>query len=56
MLIVLKYDNSRKFVNSVVINETKEFWLEYIIVSGLSRHPQSQGRIQLSNYDVENML
>ncbi|XP_025414391.1 KRAB-A domain-containing protein 2-like [Sipha flava] len=52
---VLQSDNGREFVNSV-INEIKELWSECIIVHGRPRHPQSQGSIERSNQDVENML
>jgi len=52
---ILQSDNGREFVNSI-INEIKELWPECIIVHGRSRHPQSQGSIERSNQDVENML
>ncbi|KAL4119028.1 hypothetical protein QTP88_011901 [Uroleucon formosanum] len=52
---ILQSDNGREFVNSI-INEIKELWPECIIVHGRPRHPQSQGSIERSNQDVENML
>jgi hypothetical protein len=51
----LQTDNGREFVNSV-INEINELWSEYIIVHGRPRHPESQGSIERSNQNVENML
>ncbi|KAL4090899.1 hypothetical protein QTP88_025657 [Uroleucon formosanum] len=54
-LKILQNDNGREFVNSI-INEIKELWPEYIIVHGRTRHLQSQGSIERSNQDVENML
>jgi len=52
---ILQSDNGREFVNSI-INEIKELWPECIIVHGRPRHPQSQGSIERSNQDIENML
>ncbi|XP_008178550.1 KRAB-A domain-containing protein 2-like [Acyrthosiphon pisum] len=52
---ILQCDNGREFVNSI-INEIKELWPECIIVHGRPRHLQSQGSIERSNQDVENML
>eukprot|EP00102_Acyrthosiphon_pisum_P023276 XP_016660486.1 PREDICTED: Ig-like and fibronectin type-III domain-containing protein 2 [Acyrthosiphon pisum] len=46
-------DNGREFVNSIII-ELKELWPD--CVHGRPRHPQSQGSIERSNQDIENML
>ena len=52
---ILQSDNGREFVNKVVI-ELKNLWPECIIVHGRPRHPESQGSIERSNQDVENMI
>lgn len=52
---ILQSDNGREFVNKVII-ELKGMWPECIIVHGRPRHPQSQGSIERSNQDVENMI
>lgn len=52
---ILQSDNGREFVNHV-ITEMKQLWPECIIVNGRPRHPQSQGSIERSNQDIENMI
>lgn len=52
---ILQSDNGREFVNKVIL-ELKDLWPECIIVHGRPRHPQSQGSIERSNQDVENMI
>jgi IS30 family transposase len=52
---ILQSDNGREFVNSV-INQLISRWPSCKIVNGRPRHPQSQGSVERSNQDVENML
>lgn len=52
---ILQSDNGREFVNSI-INDLKELWPDCVIVHGRPRHPQSQGSVERSNQDIENML
>jgi hypothetical protein len=52
---ILQTDNGRKFT-AKIIEELAELWPEYIIVHERPRHPQSQGFVERSNQDVENML
>jgi hypothetical protein len=51
---VLQSDSGRELVNSV-INEIKKLWTECIIVNERPRYLQSQGSIERSNPDVENI-
>ena len=44
-----------EFVNRVIA-ELMVLWPECVIVRGRPRHPQSQGNVERSNQDVENML
>ncbi|KAL4089315.1 hypothetical protein QTP88_024369 [Uroleucon formosanum] len=43
-------------VSAKIIEELAELWPECKIVHGRPRHPQSQGSVERSNQDVENML
>lgn len=52
---ILQSDNGREFVNSV-ITELVKLWPDLKVLHGRPRHPQSQGSIERSNQDVENML
>lgn len=52
---ILQSDNGREFTASV-IQEIMEYWPDCRIVHGRPRHPQSQGSVERSNQDVENML
>lgn len=52
---ILQSDNGREFVNSIIV-ELKELWPDCVIIHGRPRHPQSQGSIERSNQDIENML
>ncbi|XP_051163768.1 KRAB-A domain-containing protein 2-like [Leptopilina boulardi] len=52
---ILQCDNGREFVASVV-NELAVIWPHCKIVHGRPRHPQSQGSVERSNADVENMI
>lgn len=52
---ILQSDNGREFV-AAVITELVSLWPQCKIVHGRPRHPQSQGSVERSNGDVENML
>ncbi|XP_043472416.1 KRAB-A domain-containing protein 2-like [Leptopilina heterotoma] len=52
---ILQSDNGREFV-AAVINELTTIWPFCKIVHGRPRHPQSQGSVERSNADVENMV
>ncbi|KAE9521954.1 hypothetical protein AGLY_017646 [Aphis glycines] len=52
---LLQSDNGREFT-AKIIEELAELWPECKIVHGRPRHPQSQGSVERSNQDVENML
>ncbi|XP_060845447.1 KRAB-A domain-containing protein 2-like [Rhopalosiphum padi] len=52
---ILQSDNGREFVNSI-IKELKDLWPQCTIVHGRPRHPQSQGSVERSNQDIENMI
>jgi hypothetical protein len=52
---ILHSDNGREFVNSV-ITEISTFWPELKIVHGKPRHSQSQGSVERTNHDTQNML
>lgn len=52
---ILQSDNGRKFTASV-ISEMVKIWPSLKTLHGRSMHPESQGSIERSNQDVENML
>lgn len=52
---VLQSDNGREFANRIV-EELKLLWPQLSIVHGKPRHSQSQGSVERSNQDVENIL
>lgn len=52
---ILQSDNGREFTANI-IKELIAIWPECKIVHGSPRHPQTQGSIERSNQDVENML
>ncbi|XP_060846452.1 KRAB-A domain-containing protein 2-like [Rhopalosiphum padi] len=52
---ILQSDNGREFT-AKIIEELAELWPECKIVHGRPQHPQSQGSVERSNQDVENML
>lgn len=52
---ILQSGNGREFTASV-ISEMVKIWPSLKILHGRPRHPQSQGSIERSNQDVENML
>lgn len=52
---ILQSDNGREFV-AAIIQELTSLWPECKIVHGRPRYPQSQGSVERSNQDVENML
>ncbi|KAF0698227.1 KRAB-A domain-containing protein 2-like [Aphis craccivora] len=52
---ILQSDNGREFT-AKIIEELAELWPECKIVYGRPRHPQSQGSVERSNQDVENIL
>lgn len=51
----MQSDNGREFVNHI-IKEMMSKWPACKIINGRPRHPQSQGSVERSNQDVENML
>lgn len=53
--IVLQSDNGREFVNHI-IHEMVAKWPSCKIINGRPRHTQSQGSVERSNQDVENMF
>uniref|UniRef100_A0A2S2QA42 KRAB-A domain-containing protein 2 n=1 Tax=Sipha flava TaxID=143950 RepID=A0A2S2QA42_9HEMI len=52
---ILQFDNGREYSNNIVSN-LKNMWPELQIVHGMLKHSQSQGSVERSNQDVENML
>lgn len=53
--VILQSDNGREFT-AEIIKELILLWPECEIVHGRPRHPQSQGSVERSNQDVEQML
>lgn len=53
--VILQSDNGREFT-AEIIKELVVLWPECKIVHGRPRHPQSQGSVERSNQDVEQML
>ncbi len=53
--LILQSDNGREFVNQV-IQELMLMWPTLKLVNGSPRHPQSQGSVERSNQDIENMI
>ena len=52
---IIKSDNGREFVNSV-ITELSAMWDGLKIVHGKPRHSQTQGSVERTNWDIEDML
>ena len=52
---ILQSDNGREFT-ALVISELKLMGPELVIVHGKPRHPQSQGSVERSNGDIQDML
>ncbi|CAG5016958.1 unnamed protein product [Parnassius apollo] len=52
---ILQSDNGKEFTANI-IEEMGKMWPECKIIHGTSRHPQTQGSVERSNQDVENML
>ena len=52
---ILQSDNGREFANSV-ITELSAMWDGLKIVHGKPRHSQSQGSVECTNRDIEDML
>lgn len=52
---ILQSDDCKEFTDSI-IEEMVKMWPECKIKHGTPRHPQTQGSIERSNQDVENML
>lgn len=52
---ILQSDNGREFVAEVIVEMVK-LWPECKIVHARPRHPESQGSVERSNQDVENIL
>lgn len=52
---ILQSDNGREFT-AKVLEEVVKLWPECKIVHGTPRHPQTQGSVERSNQDVENLL
>ena len=56
LLSILHSDNGREFVNKL-IEEVLATWPGLVqLVSGRSRHPQSQGLVEQAHYTMERML
>jgi hypothetical protein len=53
--LILQSDNGREFVNQV-IQELMLMWPTLKLVNSRPRHPQSQGSVERSNQDIENMI
>ncbi|CAF4947546.1 unnamed protein product [Pieris macdunnoughi] len=53
--LILQSDNGKEFT-AHVIEELVQLWPECKIVHGGPRRPQTQGSVERSNQDVENML
>ncbi len=53
--LILQSDIGREFVNQV-IQELMLMWPTLKLVNGRPRHPQSQGSVERSNQDIENMI
>lgn len=53
--VILQSDNGREFT-AEIIKELLSLWPECKIIHGRPRHPQSQGSVERSNQDVEQML
>ncbi|GBP85928.1 KRAB-A domain-containing protein 2 [Eumeta japonica] len=52
---ILQSDNGREFT-AKIIAEMVNMWPDCKIIHGTPRHPQTQGSVERSNQDVENML
>ena len=52
---VLQSDNGREFANSI-INELSSMWDGLKIVYGKPRHSQSQGSVERTNRDIEDII
>lgn len=52
---ILQSDNGKEFTANI-IEEMVKLWPECKIIHGTPRHPQTQGSVERSNQDVENML
>lgn len=52
---ILQSDNGREFTANI-IEELTSMWPECKIIHGSPRRPQTQGSVERSNQDVENML
>ncbi|CAH4036853.1 unnamed protein product [Pieris brassicae] len=52
---ILQSDNGRKFTANI-IEELTAMWPEFKIIHGSPRRPQTQGSVERSNQDLENML
>jgi len=52
---ILQSDNGKEFRNGVVVS-LKLLWPNLKIVHGRARNPQTQGSIERSNGDVQNVL
>jgi transposase InsO family protein len=52
---ILQRDNGREFANKITQN-LAEMWPGMKLVHGKPRHSQSQGSVERSNKDVQDML
>ncbi|CAH3986430.1 unnamed protein product [Pieris brassicae] len=52
---ILQSDNGREFTANI-IEELTAMWPEFKIIHGSPRRPETQGSVERSNQDVENML
>jgi hypothetical protein len=53
--MILQSDNSREFV-ACIIAEIMKLWWDVVIVHGCTRHLQSQGSVECTNQDIEEMI
>lgn len=53
--MILQSDNGREFVAAIIFALLAQ-WPHCKMIHGRPRHPQSQGSVERSNQDVENML
>lgn len=53
--MLLQSDNGREFVAAIIL-ALLSLWPHCKIIHGRPRHPKSQGSVERSNQDVENML
>jgi len=52
---ILQSDNGREYVNKIIQN-LADMWPGMKLVHGKLRHSQSQGSVERSNQDIQDML